>query len=80
VQDYKRRRLDDAAEPGDAQRPARGERRAYVREYLRWLRPYRYAAIALLVLALLTTGLQMIEPLFMRFIIDRVLLKRKASS
>ena len=75
VQDYKRRRLDDAAEPGDSQRPARGERRPYVREYLRWLRPYRYAAIALLVLALLTTGLQMIEPLFMRFIIDRVLLK-----
>src|SRR5207302_1769748 len=38
------------------------------------IRPYRYAALALLVLALLTTGLQMIEPLFMRFIIDRVLL------
>src|SRR5437588_328833 len=75
VRDYKRRRLDDAAEPGDSQRAARGERRAYVREYLRWLRPYRSAAIALLALALLTTGLQMIEPLFMRFIIDRVLLK-----
>ncbi|HXL12326.1 MAG TPA: hypothetical protein VN955_13070, partial [Gemmatimonadales bacterium] len=74
VQDYKQRRLDDAAEPGDSPRPARGERRAYVREYLRWLRPYRYAALALLVLALLTTGLQMVEPLFMRFIIDRVLL------
>src|SRR5438128_9201170 len=75
VQDYKQRRLDDAAEPSDSPRPAPGERRAYVREYLRWLRPYRYAALALLVLALLTTGLQMIEPLFMRFIIDRVLLK-----
>ena len=75
VQDYKRRRLDDATEPGDSQRPARGERRAYVRDYLRWLRPYRSAAIALLALALLTTGLQMIEPLFMRFIIDRILLK-----
>jgi ATP-binding cassette subfamily B protein/subfamily B ATP-binding cassette protein MsbA len=46
----------------------------YLRDYLRWLRPYRYAAGALLGLALLTTGLQMIEPLFMRFIIDRVLL------
>src|SRR5437660_1253135 len=75
VQDYKQRRLDDAAEPSDSPRPAPGERRAYVREYLRWLRPYRYAALALLVLALLTTGLQMIEPLFMRFIIDRVLLR-----
>src|SRR5438132_1321206 len=75
VRDYKRRRLDDAAEPGDSQRAARGKRRAYVREYLRWLRPYRSAAIALLALALVTTGLQMIEPLFMRFIIDRVLLQ-----
>ncbi len=75
VRDYKRRRLDEAAEPGDSQRAARGEQRAYVREYLRWLRPYRSAAIALLALALVTTGLQMIEPLFMRFIIDRVLLK-----
>src|SRR5437660_1647285 len=34
VQDYKQRRLDDAAEPGDSPRPARGERRASVREYL----------------------------------------------
>jgi len=39
VQDYKRRRLDDAAEPGDLRRGARGGRRAYVREDLRWLRP-----------------------------------------
>src|SRR5919108_3006552 len=70
VLDYKRRRLDDAAYPADAARAARGERRAYLHEYLRWLRPYRNAAAALLVLALLTTGLQMIEPLFMRFIID----------
>src|SRR5437763_10932594 len=75
VQDYKRRRLDDPAEPGDLRRGARGERRAYVRAYLRWLRPYRSAALALPALALVTTGLQMIEPLFMRFIIDRVLLK-----
>src|SRR5947199_9939006 len=74
VQDYKHRRLDDAAEPRDSRRPARGERRAYAREYLRWLRPYRYAPLPLLGLALLATGLQMIEPLFMRFIIDRVLL------
>jgi ATP-binding cassette subfamily B protein/subfamily B ATP-binding cassette protein MsbA len=74
VQDYQRRRLDDAGDPADAARSARGERRAYLREYLRWLQPYRNAAVALLVLALFTTGLQMIEPLFMRFIIDRVLL------
>src|SRR5205809_243518 len=73
VQDYTQRRLDDGT-AGESQPLDRGKRRAYVRDYLRWLRPYRYAAGALLALALLTTGLQMIEPLFMRFIIDRVLL------
>src|SRR5205809_6158895 len=73
VHDHTPRRLDDEA-AGASQPLDRGKRRAYLRDYLRWLRPYRYAAGALLALALLTTGLQMIEPLFMRFIIDRVLL------
>src|SRR5213079_2363412 len=76
VQDYTQRRLDDGT-AGESQPLDRGKRRAYVRDYLRWLRPYRYAAGALLALALLTTGLQMIEPLFMRFIVDRVLLNAR---
>ncbi|HEX9610606.1 MAG TPA: ABC transporter ATP-binding protein, partial [Gemmatimonadales bacterium] len=73
LRDYRARRLDDSAD-GESQPLERGTRRKYLRDYLRWLRPYRYAAGALLALALLTTGLEMIEPLFMRFIIDRVLL------
>src|SRR5437867_6321573 len=76
LKDYRQRRLDASAEE-DAPRPDGSQRRAYLRDYLRWLRPYRYAAGALLALALLTTGLQMIEPLFMRFIIDRVLLNAR---
>src|SRR6185436_19636302 len=52
----------------------RGKRREYLRDYARWLRPHRYGIIAVLVFALRTAGLEMIEPLFMRFIIDRVLL------
>jgi ATP-binding cassette subfamily B protein/subfamily B ATP-binding cassette protein MsbA len=51
-----------------------GRRREYLREYLRWLWPHRFGVGTLFVLALIGTGLQMIEPLFMRFIIDRVLL------
>ena len=58
----------------ESKRERRGKRRKYVREYLRWLRPHRYAVGALFVLALLVAGLEMIEPLFMRFIIDKVLL------
>ena len=51
-----------------------GKSREFLREYLRWLWPYRYAAAALLALALLGAGLQMVERLFMRYIVDRVLL------
>jgi ATP-binding cassette subfamily B protein/subfamily B ATP-binding cassette protein MsbA len=92
VQDYKQRRLDDAAESdngrppdepaappdgelaAESRRRRRGKQRAYLREYLRWLRPHRYAIAGVMGLALVAAGLQMIEPLFMRFIIDRVLL------
>jgi ATP-binding cassette, subfamily B, bacterial len=52
----------------------RGKRRQYLREYLRWLKPYRWAVTAVFLFALTTAGLQMIEPLFMRYIIDKVLL------
>jgi ATP-binding cassette subfamily B protein len=80
VKDYRQRRLDDAAEagapPAGPESPSQpgGKRREYLREYLRWLWPHRYAAAALFVLALMGAGLQMVEPLFMRYIIDRVLL------
>jgi ATP-binding cassette, subfamily B, bacterial len=79
VEDYRHRRLDDAGQEHkkDSPKPsqdARRKRRQYLREYLRWLRPERYAVGALFALALIVAGLQMVEPLFMRFIIDRVLL------
>jgi ATP-binding cassette, subfamily B, bacterial len=76
VQDYRQRRLDDTIDVAspEPQRARRGKRREYLREYLRWLGPHRYAVGAVFVLALVGAGLQMVEPLFMRFIIDRVLL------
>ena len=78
-EDYRRRRLDDALESEsagdrtDGKRSARA-RREYLGDYLRWLRPHRWSIAALFVLALASAGLEMIEPLFMRFIVDRVLL------
>src|SRR5512145_1627745 len=71
--------IDDGAKKDSESEEAKpallgGKRREYLREYLRWLWPHRYGVGALFVLALIGTGLQMIEPLFMRFIIDRVLL------
>jgi len=63
------------APPGSGWRFFGGRRREYVREYLRWLRPHRRAVAFVFTLALVTAGLQMIEPLFMRFIVDRVLVE-----
>src|SRR5688500_14317105 len=57
-----------------------GKRRQYVRDYLHWLRPHRTTLAGVFVLALTVAGLQMIEPLFMRFIIDRVLLNDQLDS
>lgn len=89
VKRYKHRQLDEvehgALTPATApplpaavqsHRPGllKGGRREYLRDYFRWLWPHRYAIAFMFVLALLTAGLQMIEPLFMRFIIDNVLL------
>ncbi|HEV8123553.1 MAG TPA: ABC transporter ATP-binding protein [Gemmatimonadales bacterium] len=88
VEDYKHRRLDavadaDLTRTGDEASPdagpgpeKHGKRRRYLREYLRWLRPHRYALTAVFFFALLVAGLQMIEPLFMRYIIDHVLLNQ----
>jgi ATP-binding cassette subfamily B protein/subfamily B ATP-binding cassette protein MsbA len=89
VRDYRLGQLDADAgstqKPLDASPPAAtlsspwlrlrgGTRQEYLRQYLRWLWPHRAALAALFALALVAAGLQMIEPLFMRFIIDRVLL------
>jgi ATP-binding cassette, subfamily B, bacterial len=86
VQDYKHGRLDDAEEEKHkksglpAAKSPSGKRREYLREYLRWLWPYRYAVAAVFFFALLAGGLEMIEPLFMRFIIDKVLLNASLDS
>ena len=81
VEDYHHRRLDDASRDGKpaAGKPpleAKRKRRQYLREYVRWLRPHGFAVGALIVLALVAAGLDMASPLFMRYIIDRVLLNR----
>jgi len=75
LEDYKARRLDDTTEAEEAPSPGRrGKRREYLRDYLRWLRPHRYAIAAVFGFAVVAAGLEMIEPLFMRYIIDGVLL------
>ncbi|HEX9564390.1 MAG TPA: ABC transporter ATP-binding protein [Gemmatimonadaceae bacterium] len=85
VADYRARRLDELTDqarhgsagalPADATDPTRrARRREYLREYLRWLRPHRYAVGGVFLLALTAAGMQLVEPLFMRSIIDQVLM------
>src|SRR5689334_23642480 len=83
VDDYKLGRVDEATEAADKKpkpdapkddRKKKAKRRAYFREYLRWLWPYRFGVGFLFFLALMRAGMEMIEPLFMRRIIDGVLL------
>src|SRR5215831_9135508 len=61
----------------EAGRKDRGKRRAYLREYLRWLWPHRFAVILLTAFAIVAAGLEMVSPLFMRFMVDHVLLNTK---
>jgi ATP-binding cassette subfamily B protein/subfamily B ATP-binding cassette protein MsbA len=76
VLDYLQLRRDDEAETSRTTNASRQNRNGsdYLREYLRWLAPHRKGVAALFALALIAAGLQMIEPLFMRFIVDGVLL------
>ncbi|MGH7958771.1 MAG: hypothetical protein ACREH8_17435, partial [Opitutaceae bacterium] len=86
LSDYKRRRLDNAGAAADdpaaeqGARERRGKRREYLRDYLRWLRPHRTAIGAVFIFAVIAAGLTMLEPLFMRFIIDRILLNPELDS
>jgi ATP-binding cassette, subfamily B, bacterial len=84
VDDYRHRRLGDgeqknSGEPLEpaAHKPPAAKRREYLREYMRWLWPHRLQLAAVFVLALVVAGMEMVEPLFMRFIIDRVLLNQQ---
>ncbi len=82
VDDYRQRRLDDLtdearglkARPEGGEKEQRQKRREMLREYIRWLRPHRHRVVLVFGLAVIGAGIQMIEPLFMRHIIDRVLL------
>ena len=66
---------DAAPKPGDGKKPKFSpKRRAYMREYLRWLKPHRWMIALVFTLALVVGIIDMIQPLFMRFIIDKVLL------
>ncbi len=66
--------LSEKSRRDSRRRPDQDERRRYLWEYICWLAPFRGTAIALMLLALTVAALDMAQPLFMRYIIDDVLL------
>src|SRR4051794_35705121 len=59
--------------PSDRPRADKATRRRYLREYRAWLWPYRWRLLTIFLLALITTALDMIWPLGIKWIMDGVL-------
>src|SRR5262245_26994288 len=81
--DYRDGTLDDKIAGVDkppTKAPAAKPRREYLQDYLRWLWPQRWAVAAVFALAVAAAGLDMITPLFLRFITDHVLLDTAAAT
>ncbi|WP_197526296.1 ABC transporter ATP-binding protein [Botrimarina colliarenosi] len=64
--------LDD---PNDIKRAAADVRQRYLRMYVEWLWPHRGAIALMMGLALAVAALEVAQPLFMRYVVDSVLLK-----
>ena len=81
---FKNRRLETLAltekEKEDQKRPEKAARRRYLRDYINWLRPHVRPLVIMFVTAVVVAGLDMVHPLFMRYIIDHVLLTEMAST
>ena len=74
----RKQRVDDGARRKDVAASWRqlfNEKNAgYVRNYLRWLYPHRFAIAGLFALIVISTGLQLVSPLLVRYMVDDVLL------
>jgi ATP-binding cassette subfamily B protein/subfamily B ATP-binding cassette protein MsbA len=67
------------SEADKKKRPDKPARRRYLRDYVNWLRPHLRPLILLLSTAVIVAGLDMAHPLFMRYIIDNVLVPDASS-
>jgi ATP-binding cassette subfamily B protein/subfamily B ATP-binding cassette protein MsbA len=76
--DYRRspeipRARDGTELPGPPADAPPGNRRKYLRDYARWLRPHRWAIAFVLLLASLSALLSLVPPYATKWIIDRIL-------
>ncbi len=82
-QAYKEGRIEELSVNNDApdktQPVEKAQRRRYLASYASWFRPYIGGILFLLFLSALGAGLDMLPPLFMRYVVDRVLLVQGVS-
>jgi ATP-binding cassette subfamily B protein len=80
---YKEGRTDELAVSESRDKlppPPKEQRRQHLRQYLSWLRPHVAAIVVVVVLAALNAGLETLPPLFMRYVVDHVLLAKDLDS
>ncbi|MCA9262770.1 MAG: ABC transporter ATP-binding protein [Planctomycetales bacterium] len=70
----------DGKGKGNKRRAKSRQRRDYLRQYVRWLGRYWPTAALLMVLSLLSAAMDMTHPLFLRFILDDVLLRTELAT
>lgn len=76
---YKEGRTDDLAVTEPRDKPAdspKGQVRRHLMQYLGWLRPHLFPVVVVLVLAAIGALLETLPPLFMRYVVDHILLAR----
>ena len=61
-------------------RAGKAKRRKYLREYVRWLWPYRWALLVVFLLALISSALDLVWPLAIKRIVDGVLLAQSVDT
>src|SRR3954468_24952422 len=69
----------DSAQPGK-KKPKSPSRRKYLRQYVRWLWPYRWTLLGVFLLALITAALDLVWPLAIKQIMDGVLLNTRLTA
>ncbi len=70
----------DPSHADEAKRATKEDRRRYMRQYVNWLLPHRKAIGVMMVLALAVAALEVAQPLFMRYVIDDILLPPELSA
>ncbi len=71
---------DDSTGDTEPQQEVPRSRRHYLRHYVSWLLPYRFHVATIIVTSLLIAVSEMMQPLFVRYIIDHVLVPESGAA